>query len=321
MGQSNVIASIEIFPPMAAMTVGQTKFFSALARNINGDEIEGVEFEWYFDSEAAFLIAPGELFAFGQGTGILRAQSPGGKYAEVPVIVIVGEDPLAISACAAGCTQCVTSTGWGAGSLRNAINAANAAAGHDIICFDSAMAGPITPATPGTLPDVTDSAGLTLDMTTDALGREYRLTQNGWKICSSNNVIKGVTFTAITSAYALSLDASGGGGCQTTVSNNLIELNDFGTYRNDSSGEAANNLGILITSGATNNTIRNNFIVNRAAAQPAIRITGAATTGNAIVNNLIGVNRTGTAAFAKPNAFHGVEITGGAKTTLSVPAI
>jgi len=181
------------------------------------------------------------------------------------------------------------------------------------------MANPITPATPGTLPDVTDPAGLTLDMTNDALGREYRLTQNGWKICSSNNVIKGITFTAITTAYALSLDASGGGGCQTTVSNNLIELNDFGTYRNDSSTEAANNLGILITSGATNNTIQNNFIVNRAAAQPAIRITGATTTGNIITNNLIGVNRTGTAAFAKPNAYHGAEITGGAKNNIVGP--
>jgi parallel beta-helix repeat protein len=226
--------------------------------------------------------------------------------------------PLAQPALAA--TIVVTSfADSGAGTLRAAITSANSVAGADTITF--ASGGTITLAT--ALPALTGGS-ITIDGTFPAGGTVPKVEIKGGGIKgagilihSSGNVIRGLILNGFIKDGA-NLDWSGAGitisGSATggVAANNIVEYNYIGT---DAAGAALgqtprlnNNemAGVLLISGASTNTIRNNLISGNNG--PGVYLTtdrglteSFPKAGNIIRDNIIGLNAGGTAAL--PNSY------------------
>src|SRR5438034_840920 len=148
---------------------------------------------------------------------------------------------------------------------------------------------------------------------TNAIGTAALPNGTGVSIASvaSNNTIGGTTTAA---ANVISGNTSGAGVLITDLNTtgNIVEGNFIGTLADGSTGRANTN-GVVIQSGAANNTIggataaAGNTISGNSAS--GIKITGNGTTGNLVENNFIGTTDAGTGALANAT---GITIQAGA---------
>lgn len=225
---------------------------------------------------------------------------------------------------AGGCTA-------GECTLREAITAANTAAGTDTISFN--IPGPVP--TGGfftiqvdttALPTITQK--VTIDGTTqtaftgntNGAGPEINLVKgtvgagaNGLKIITAGCLIKGL---AIGNFPNDGIQINGAAADTNKVEGCYIGLNPLGTSAAGNSGDGVEISGGAGGSAASGNTIggttaaQRNVISNNTGA--GIRINGTGTDGQNILGNYIGVNRLGTGFFGNQN--NGVLIEAGAGT-------
>ncbi len=216
----------------------------------------------------------------------------------------------------------------GAGSLRWAINQANANAGSDRIEFNIPGAGVHTIQPLSDLPALVDdettidgysqpgsarATGLSpavilieIDGSLDAGGPLY----NGLVIVSGENVVQGLAINRF-DANGIALGALGG----YTATLNIIVGNHIGT---NAAGTAAlgNGLsGVFIGLGASQNVVGGTAPADRnvlsANGWEGVGIHGSGTRLNFVFGNYIGTDATGTAALG--NGYYGVRIYGGAQ--------
>ena len=194
----------------------------------------------------------------------------------------------------------------GPGSLRNAIEAADASSGGFVIEFDIAT-GPQTIAPSSALPaitatvdvDATTQPGYTgtplidLDGTSAGGGTSGLVLAAG----STGSQIRGFVISDF-SRDGILIESTG----------NFVQNSYIGT---DPTGLAAapNQVGVLIGAGSSGNTIGGNVISGNTGA--GVEISGSGANGNRVAGDSIGTNLTGTAAV--PNAI-GVEIDSGASS-------
>ncbi|HNQ90816.1 MAG TPA: right-handed parallel beta-helix repeat-containing protein [Verrucomicrobiota bacterium] len=199
----------------------------------------------------------------------------------------------------------VNTNSTGPGSLEQAILDANANAGADVIAFDLATGG-FTIRPTNALPVITDP--VTLDGTTqpgyagtpkiEIQGVSAGAAVDGLKIATSNSVIRGLVINRfagdgieITNALHIVVE-----GCY--IGLNLAGATDLGNTLN----------GILITHAADNTiggltqAARNHIAGNN---QSGIHLSGAASTHNLVLGNVIGLNVASTAV---PNAADGIRV-------------
>lgn len=189
----------------------------------------------------------------------------------------------------------------GAGSFRQAILDANAAVGADNIDFNIGV-GVQTIAPISALPTITDAVTITGGSQPGFAGTPLiRLdggsagAGSGLRFTSSNNFISGLSITSFAGS-GIELD----GASNTIIVGNYIGLSPDGTTA------AANNTGIFIHNGASNNRI------GGVSAIPSNVISGntfegvlvqdATTNGNFIQNNIIGLSADGTTAVGNGGA-------------------
>ncbi|HEU4620753.1 MAG TPA: hypothetical protein VFS42_00885 [Burkholderiaceae bacterium] len=201
----------------------------------------------------------------------------------------------------------------GEGSLREAINNSNAIVGTQTIAFDVLGGGAQSIALSSALPNIVDA--VVLDATTQTGYASTPLIElNG----TSAGVSAGGLVLAIGSSGStikgFVINRFDGSGIEINSSNNTITGNYIGT---DAAGTvaSANNLGISITSTASNNTIGGTTATTRNVisgnSTNGIDIDGAS--GTTVLGNYIGTNATGTAAIA--NSASGIYLYNGASNS------
>jgi titin len=205
--------------------------------------------------------------------------------------------------------------------LREAITAANATTAADTIKFNILGGGPrtITPSSP--LPQITSP--LTIDgysqpgskvatSTTDAVlnielsGGNPATSGKGLEITAANSTVKGLAINR----WDQPLIITGSGATGNKVVGNYIGTDvtgtvDLGNFNNGVVINAPNN-----TVGGTTAAARN--IISGSDNAWGVRIAGSGATGNKVMGNYIGTDKTGTADFG--NAFDGVLVYDGAAT-------
>ncbi len=211
----------------------------------------------------------------------------------------------------------------GAGSLRQAILDANAAAGPDVIVFDLPVSVPYAVPTitvDTTLPAITET--LTIDGLSqpapseipashpkvDINGNIQAHTQ-GLKIAAANCVVRGLVLRGFgRSAPSTAIWITGPGG--NTVTACYLGTNPSGMASSRNRGD-----GIFIDN-SPNNVIGSESAPNLIAGnlQNGIRVSGSSSSGNEIVGNLIGLNANAAAALG--NGSSGIEINGAVNTVI-----
>ena len=203
-------------------------------------------------------------------------------------------------------------------SLREAIEAANAAAGADTIRFVIGS-GPrtIQPSTP--LPTVTDPA--TIDGTTqpgfasspiiELDGTNAGLGANGLRVTAGSSVVTGLVINRFRAAFP----ATGGNGILLeTGGGNVVRGCYIGTNLAGTAALSNGGDGVQILSSSNNLVGRTSasFRINVLSGNSTYgaRITGPGASGNTIAGNRLGTNAAGTAAVA--NSVAGVAVASGA---------
>jgi hypothetical protein len=216
----------------------------------------------------------------------------------------------------------------GVGSLRWAINQANASIGFDNIVFAIPGAGVQTiTLTSGPLPWLIDPVHINgytqpgaskapadgvaqLMIELDGSDLPYdELWNNGLVISASNSIVEGL------SIYGFDVDGIIIDATLVAASGNVVRGNHIGVNSNATTvPHATQNVGIYVGHGASGNTIggddpgeRNIISGNRGSG---VELHAAGTTGNLVIGNRIGTN--GAASNDIPNVMHGVRIYGGA---------
>ncbi len=212
----------------------------------------------------------------------------------------------------------------GAGSLRQAILDANATVGPDRIEFAIVGCGAVCTIIPATaLPILTDD-GTTIDGYTQAgavaatdlapatimieiVGTGLPSPGNdGLNILSANNVVRGLAINRF-SLHGIAIGYAGATG--NVISGNYIGTNAGGTI---DYGNGLN--GVYVGNGATNNTIGGDEPADRNVISgnqwAGVGFWGAATTGNIVSGNYIGVSKNGNLDLG--NTLDGVWIYGNA---------
>jgi hypothetical protein len=204
----------------------------------------------------------------------------------------------------------------GGGSLRSAINSANATPGSDLIQFSIGVGGTPTISVTSPLPAIVDA--VTIDGYT-----QYEAVPNTAPLAAGTNaVLKVVLNGYLAGAGGVGLDLAAGGstvrglvfqnfdddGIRVRSNGNRIEGNFMGVGVGGTTA-LPNENGIRIDGGADNvvggtapearNLISGNY-------DDGIELTNVGATGNSIVGNLIGTTRNG--AGAASNASDGLEI-------------
>ena len=262
-------------------------------------------------------LAPGESQTFGVRTLTIPASTAPGNYfigllADRTNAVAEGREnnntasvALTVTAAISNAALVVTtSADAGAGSLRAAITAANAAAGLDTITFAIPTTGTPTIGLTSALPTLTGPVVID-GRTRPGAGT---VVVNG---SAAGTGTHGLTINAGSSTIrGLVIQGFGGNGILITgAGGNLIEGNFIGT---DSSGlettpNGANGVQIV---DVPNNTIGGSVAASRNVISgnngEGVRIDGANATGNIIIGNYIGVSASGSADMG--NAASGVFI-------------
>jgi len=249
------------------------------------------------------------------------------RWVRVLVVLVTAVAALALSGSALGAVFQVNSTDdIGDGScdavncsLRDAIGAANAAPGHDLISF--AIPGPppysIKVRVPG-LPAITDR--VTIDGTTqpgysgtpviELDGSLAGPLANGLQILStaSGSEIRALAINRFTDAGILLGEGPAGTGAGNGSDDNLIVGNYVGT---DVTGTTAlgNRIGVDLTSHSDRNTIGDTTVADRNVVSGnrefGVLLEGQGAnhpTGNHVEGNYIGVDATGNSPLGNPNA-------------------
>ena len=219
-------------------------------------------------------------------------------------------------ASAEAATFTVTTTAdSGAGSLRQAILDANAAAGPDTIDFNIAGAGVKTITPTSALPTITEA--VTIDGTTqpgfaglpliELNGSSGPALSDGLRITASDCVIRGLV---INRWKGDGIEIQGG-------ANNVVEGCYVGVSNTGSADQGNALSGVFIT-GSANNRIGGTTVAQRNVVSGnedhGIRVEGAASTGNVIQGNYVGLNSAGAAAIR--NTDHGISVEGAVNTTI-----
>jgi len=222
-----------------------------------------------------------------------------------------------------------------AGTLRDAINQANASVGtNDTITFS--VAGVINLAS--TLPPLTDAAGVTIDASSNTVPKipTVELRGNGTvegpgiEIASPNNTIRGLAINGfgegvLAELVGAGIIVNGHNPATPPLANNLIEYCYLGT---DLSGTAAgpgggsNNpaAGIVLEYGAQATTIQHNVISGNFGQGIYLQSSVSSAKfqeNNTILDNKIGVNAAGTQAL--PNGSSGIFVSNNSNTTTIGP--
>ena len=207
-------------------------------------------------------------------------------------------------------------------SLREAIFAANAAAGTDTIRFGIG-AGQRTIQPGSALPTITDP--VIIDGTTqpgyggtpiiELDGSNAGLGSNGLRISAGGSTVMGLVINRflpafpVTNGHGILLETGGGN----TIQGNYIGTNIAGTAALPNGGD-----GVRI-SGSTNNLVGRTSLSQRSNllsgnSTDGVRVTGVNADGNTIAGNRMGTNAAGNAAV--PNSVAGVGIDSGTGNTV-----
>jgi len=198
-------------------------------------------------------------------------------------------------------------------TLREAINAANTAAGADKIFFNIAGGGVKTITIVGGLPTITGVVAI--DGTTQPGFASTPLIElngqnaggSGFRITAGSSTIKSLIINRFP-AHGILIDTNG---------SNLIEGNYIGT---DATGgvDQGNTLDGIHIDGSANNTIGGTTTSSRNIIsgnnQYGIFITSNGSTGNKVQGNYIGTNAVG--ASSRGNSLHGVYINAASNNTI-----
>ncbi|MDQ3814562.1 MAG: hypothetical protein M3347_11500, partial [Armatimonadota bacterium] len=267
------------------------------------------------NSNASTLSADGSVVAFvSEATNLVPGQTDTANT----------QDGFLFLADDGACSTVVINTNdAGAGSLREAINCSNTTAGKQTISFSIGTgARTITPATP--LPAITDPviidgntqpgfAGTPLIVITAGAGaRPPSAFGGGLRIQTDDSIIKGLVINNFASGIAIE-----GSTANLLAERNRIEGCYIGTNAAGSAASIGNETGVrLAGNGSTTGTgARDNIIGGATAATRnvisgntsyGVTIEGAASTGNKIQGNFIGLNAAGTGAAA--NARFGIGV-------------
>ncbi|HSH78974.1 MAG TPA: hypothetical protein VLA19_10630 [Herpetosiphonaceae bacterium] len=212
----------------------------------------------------------------------------------------------------------------GEGSLRRAINDANARTGPNTIRFAIPGTGPHTIQLEEPLPTLTDdSGGTTIDgytqqgatPNTDALASNAKIMVQirgegaeetdtidpfqGLLIESSNNVIRGLAFFNLQRALHIAVSPPANAPVTNNqIIGNFIGINAAGETTYTERGWDTEAYGIFIRNGATNTVIGTTAPADRNVisgnAQDGIFIVDLGTNGTRIVNNIMGLDPSGT---------------------------
>jgi uncharacterized repeat protein (TIGR01451 family) len=203
-------------------------------------------------------------------------------------------------------------TDSGVGSLRQAILAANATPGAEVISFNIPGAGVHTISPASALP--VSTGPVTIDGTTQPGFSGTPLIEldgtsaggaNGLALAGGTSTVRGLVINRF---QAAGIVLSSGG--------NVVEGSHIGTNPDASAALPNAGSGILVTGainriGGTTAAARNVISGNGAHG---IQIAGAAADGNQVLGNYIGTDRTGSSAVA--NTLAGIDVAGGASGTV-----
>ncbi|MBI2432645.1 MAG: immunoglobulin domain-containing protein, partial [Candidatus Hydrogenedentes bacterium] len=183
-------------------------------------------------------------------------------------------------------------------SLREAMTAANNTAGSNIITFS--VSGTIAPSTAlPALADITGGTSIIASNNITVSGGSLSAGQSVFRLNSAGNSLQ---FLAAINAPASGVEISGAG-----ATNNSVLGCRIG---NDAGAAQPNLIGVHIHSGATQNVLggatadQRNIISGN--TEDGVRIRGAGTRLNQVINCYIGTNTAGTGALA--NGISGVHI-------------
>ena len=212
-------------------------------------------------------------------------------------------------------------------TLREAINAANATVGADIIAFSIAGTGPHTIAPGSALPTISDP--LVIDGytqsgasgNTNPVGQAINATLMIVLDGSGAGGVSGLTITAAgCTVRGLVINQFGGHGIHISgagASGNLVEGNFIGTDANGTTDLGNVDDGVFIESGPTN-TVGGTTAASRNLVSgnglKGIDISNSTASGNVVQGNYIGTDVNGTAAIA--NDEHGISIDGAPNNTI-----
>jgi CSLREA domain-containing protein len=210
-------------------------------------------------------------------------------------------------------------------TLREAITAANAAAGADTIAF--AISAPasgellIQPASP--LPTITQAltidgytqSGTAVNTSPTVSSAVLRIRVDGpfgrgLAICANDVTIRGLSVTGFAAVGIAFGETNGGATCASPVSGGQAHGNFVG-LRTNGTTVGANATGIIANSaevdiGSEDDADRNVISGN---TDIGIRVVGSASTGSRIRGNLIGTNAIGTSG--RGNGGRGIDVGGG----------
>jgi parallel beta-helix repeat protein len=206
----------------------------------------------------------------------------------------------------------------GAGSLRQAIQSADTTQAPSTIQFNIADSGVqiIQPAS--FLPTIRNifNQGITIDGTTEkGYSGSPIIVLDGSKVSQAEGPEDGLDLAGsactIKGLAIVNFSGSGVAIAQPTATGNTVELNYIGT--SDGVTASGNGLtGVEIAGGASNNTIAGNVISGN--AYDGIQILSSGTTGNQVLDNLIGTSAD--AGHPLGNGGNGVEIGDAASNNL-----
>ncbi|KAB8145125.1 hypothetical protein F8S13_04665 [Chloroflexia bacterium SDU3-3] len=229
--------------------------------------------------------------------------------------------PTFAASCSAGVTICVTNANdSGAGSLRAAIDAANASSGGDVIGFGLNagetwtlnLASPLPALTGGNLTIDALSASNTPQVALNGANISWGpgTVGDGFTISSAGNTIRGLALYGFrglkyVGGYGAGIVITSAAASGNVVEYSYIGTNLAGTGKGNSSPNNQSG-GIVIIRGASNNIIRNNVIAGNNSY--GIFVSADTSTsnndvrGNLIRDNKIGVDVSGNTALANASA-------------------